>query len=55
MTKVNGLFQDRKEADFEKAYAQHLKDNKPSEQMSETDFYEDFIHKSVGYGQVGRL
>lgn len=51
MNKVNN----KQKREFEKAYAQHLKDNKPAYQMSETDFYEDFFYKTTGYGMVGSL
>lgn len=38
MAKVNKLFQDQQEHEFEKAYAEHLKNNIPADHMSETDF-----------------
>ena len=52
MSKVNNLFQDKQQVEFEKAYAEHLKDNDPADVLSETDFaeYWEMKNKARDFG-----
>lgn len=45
MARIKGLHQDKESEAFESAYKQHLMDNNPMDQMSETDFAEHWIEK----------